>query len=102
MDGTPMLRPIDGHRPHGGTTTETQGMFERDDLLTAERLRDLRSAADQVRAHGANAPGLVDRARRSLGGGLIAIGSAIAGVRSATAGVAGTVPCDDCELGAAA
>ena len=100
MDGT--LRPIDGHRPHGGTTSETYGMFERDDLLTAQRLRDLHAAAEQVRAAGAAGPGLIDRARRSLGGGLIAIGHAIGGARAATAAAAGSAPCDDCELGAAA
>lgn len=102
MDGMPTFRPINGHLPPGGTTTETPGMFERDDLLTAERLRDLRAAADQVRAADPTGPGLIDRARRLLGGGLIAIGSAIAGARSTAATAAGTTPCDDCELGAAA
>lgn len=102
MDGTPALRPIDGHLPRGGTTMETPGVFERDDLLTAERLRALRAAADQVRPVGVDAPRFIDRARRSLGAGLIAIGSAIAGAGRAAGNAASPGPCDDREVGAAA
>jgi len=75
-------------------------MFERDDLFTALRLRDLRAAADQARMTHIDASGLIDRARRTVGNGLVELGSAIAGVRSAAP--ASRHPCDDHEFGATA
>jgi len=119
MDGTPALRPIDGHLPPGGgATMETPGMFERDDLFTALRLRDLRAAAYQARTTHMGASGLIGRARRSVGRGLVELGNAIAGLRSAPPATrpesaarpdfapratgARRPPCDDHELGATA
>lgn len=118
MDGRLMRRPANGHQSHRAKTTETAGMFERDDLFTALRLRDLRAAADQARTAHIDASGLIGRARRSVGRGLVEIGNAIAGVRSAApvpgptpasradfasrATHARRPPCDDHELGATA
>lgn len=96
MTGT-TPRPIDGHLPRQ-PATERHGMFERDELFAAERLRELRAAARDAHAAQPTLERFVDRARRSFGAGLIAIGTAVAGIRlSATEDVA----CEDCGVGAA-
>ena len=58
-------------------------MFERDDLFLRERLADLRATA--VALHpvtDARGSSVLDRTRRTIGRGLIAVGTAVAGAGS--------------------
>ena len=70
--------PQHAHHP-ARTGTETH-MFERDDLFLRERLADLRETAATLHsADAATHDGVLDRTRRTIGRGLIAVGSVIAG-----------------------
>lgn len=79
------LTVIQGHRQDasGAVDGRRMGMFYRDDLFIHERELELHAAADAARTtDGTGRPGLIDRTRRSLGHGLIALGQAIGGVRA--------------------
>ena len=96
------LRPLHGHAPAGDATAWRPGMFERDDLYLRERLAELRAAAHHPYAD-AHGESLLERARRSLGRSLIAMGTAVAGTASdAREVLAADEACTDCGVGAAA
>jgi hypothetical protein len=69
---------LDAHRPASAGPETT--MYERDQLFIRERVADLRATATQLHpdtdARGAS---ILDRTRRTLGRGLIAVGTAVAG-----------------------
>jgi hypothetical protein len=70
--------PQHAQRP-ASSGTETH-MFERDDLFLRERLAELRETAATLHSAGAvTHGGVLDRTRRTIGRGLIAVGSVIAG-----------------------
>jgi len=55
-------------------------MYERDDLFIRERVADLRATATQLRPDpSTRGPSVLDRTRRTLGRGLIVVGTAVAG-----------------------
>jgi hypothetical protein len=63
--------------PAGPATT----MYERDQLFIRERVADLRATATQLRPDpGAKGSSVLHRTRRTIGRGLIAVGTAVAGV----------------------
>jgi len=66
------------HRP-ASAGPETH-MFERDDLFIRERVADLRATATQLHPDpDAKGASVLDRTRRTIGRGLIAVGMAVAG-----------------------
>jgi predicted component of type VI protein secretion system len=69
---------LDAHRPAPAGPETT--MYERDQLFIRERVADLRATATQLRPdHDARGASIVHRTRRTIGRGLIAVGTAVAG-----------------------
>ena len=54
-------------------------MFDRDDLFLRERLAALRATAATLHPGAADHAGVLSRTRKTIGRGLIAVGSAVAG-----------------------
>ena len=65
---------------HPVTAGPERHMYERDDLFIRERVADLRATATQLHPDPATrGASVLDRTRRTIGRGLIAVGTAVAG-----------------------